>query len=410
MCLNPKYAYKVQDNKFNWGTLRMSKYRLQFISKNQYYKAKAEGKNPMEIPCEKCIECKAKNAQAWAARAYLESTKYKNGIFLTLSYNDENLPIGKLGNPTLKKEDITLFKKRLRKTLGKTEIRTFECGEYGEKRGRPHYHMIIWNYKPEDGRVIKQNISGDTLWASTKLEKIWGKGIILYGNVTYESAAYVARYVNKKREKKQLMKDQENVYINMSRKRGIGLDAWENYKKKYQELDGIYIPTKNGTKIIKIPRYFIKKWETELKEREETEIKEMTKGLIKKQMLWKEIQKLTLKKIKDYMKDQAEICEEHERIYHKMREARRKELKKLARYWNKQNEETIRGITTRNQIWRQWWEATPLYLAQEQRRVQLEINKQLILEKTSLSEREYDEQHKRIVIEKLCRLKRGLDN
>jgi hypothetical protein len=153
----------------------------------------------------------------------------------------------------------------------------------------------------------------------------------------------------------------------------------------------------------------MKKWERELKEKEETEIEPMVEKLKPKQILWKEIQELSLKEIKDYINDQAEICEEHERIYYKMCAARKKMIKNLAKYWNKQNEETIRGITIRNKIWRQWWEATPLYLAKEERRVQLEIEKQKILERTSLTEQEYDEQHRNIIMEKLCRLKRGLE-
>jgi hypothetical protein len=409
MCLNPKYAIKVKDNKFNYGTLKMSKYKLQFISKGQYYKLKAEKKEALEIPCAKCTECKATHAKTWGARAYLESLTNRNGIFLTLSYDNEHLPIGKYGNPTLKKEDVTLFKKRLRKKYGEN-LRTFECGEYGERRGRPHYHMIIWNIKPTDGRTVKENITGDTLWTSKTIEKIWNKGIIIYGNVTYESAAYVARYTNKKRMIRPLAKDQEPTYINMSRRTGIGFEEWRKNKEKYKKLNGIYVPTKNGTKVIRLPRYLEKLWEVELKEQEETERKEMTKGLIKKQIIWKDIQKTSLQEIKDYMHDKAEICEKHERIYHEMQTIRKKYLKNLAKYWNKQNEETIRGIMVRNQIWRQWWEATPLYIAKEIARVDQENEKKRKLEKTSLTEEQYDEQHRNIIIEKLRRLKRGLEN
>jgi hypothetical protein len=308
MCLNPKYAYKVKDDKFNWSTLNISKYKLRFITKAQYYywdKERREGRehlNVLKIPCTKCIECRANHAKEWAVRAYMETKQNPTGIFLTLSYDNKHLPIGELGNPTLRKRDITLFKKRLRERTGAT-IKTFECGEYGEKRGRPHYHMIIWNWKPTDERLIKQNISGDSLFNSQYLEKIWSKGLIIYGNISYESAAYVARYVNKKKITRALAPDQEETYINMSRKEGIGKGEWTINHEKYQKLNSIYVPTKNGTKICKIPRYYLKQWEKELKKNENREREELTKNMKEYQESYKNYQKITLEQIKEFFEE-----------------------------------------------------------------------------------------------------------
>lgn len=62
-------------------------------------------------------------------------------LFLTLTYNNENLP--KHG---VFKEEVQLFLKRLRISLDrlhyKHNLRYFACAEYGSKSKRPHYHML----------------------------------------------------------------------------------------------------------------------------------------------------------------------------------------------------------------------------------------------------------------------------
>ena len=118
------------------------------------------------IPCGRCIGCRLDHANDWATRCALEAKNWKHNIFVTLTYNNEtdengnlkHLPLTKDKKVTLKKKDIQDFMKRLRWHMkgemqwenpknGKTEnpIRYFACGEYGPTRGRPHYHMAIFN-------------------------------------------------------------------------------------------------------------------------------------------------------------------------------------------------------------------------------------------------------------------------
>lgn len=58
--------------------------------------------------------------------------------------------------------------------------------------------MILWGWKPNDLKPLKMNKTGDWLYTSKKIQTKWGKGIVIIGNLTYESASYVARYTNKK--------------------------------------------------------------------------------------------------------------------------------------------------------------------------------------------------------------------
>ena len=87
--------------------------------------------------------------------------------------------------------------KRLRKRWPKDRIRFYMCGEYGDLKGRPHFHACLFGFDFPDKEVYSKR--GDvTLYSSKMLDEIWGKGMCIIGDVTFESAAYVARYIMKK--------------------------------------------------------------------------------------------------------------------------------------------------------------------------------------------------------------------
>lgn len=251
------------------------------------------------VPCGKCDGCRLDRANDWATRITNEFETWNNqGIFVTLTYNDKNLPKDEQGRPTLRKDHIKDFKKRLRKYASKHElpfkewinpatgkkerpIRTFECGEYGEKYGRPHYHMLIMNWKPKDLKFWKIE-DGNALYKSKTLQKIWGKGFTPIGSITYKSASYVCRYTMKKwglakREReyfdtideeglpkttyRYVEKGVQSEFITMSTCPGIGKQYFINNFKKIKENSGIMIKVDNTVKIKRIPRYYKKVWE-----------------------------------------------------------------------------------------------------------------------------------------------------
>lgn len=215
----------------------------------------------LSIPCGQCIGCRLEKSRQWAIRCSLESQLYQNSYFLTLTYDDEHLP--KTGS--LVPEDLQKFLKKLRRYIeyhGSDEkIRFFACGEYGDNFQRPHYHAIIYNLDIPDLKRFSTSFSGDTYYTSETINQIWKNGYVIIGQVTFESCAYVARYVTKKITGSQAdehYQGREPEFVRMSRRPGIG-SAWlDRYKSDVYPHD--YIVIRDGIKV-KPPKYFDKLFE-----------------------------------------------------------------------------------------------------------------------------------------------------
>lgn len=147
----------------------------------------------LTVRCGQCMGCRIERSRVWGIRCLHEASLYEENCFVTLTYSDEELPYGE----TLNKKHMQDFFKRLKKRHPSQKIRQYYCGEYGDETNRPHYHALIFNYRPNDGVPLKK--SGEyTLYSSEKLSKTWGHGHANFGDVTFESAQYVAGYVTKK--------------------------------------------------------------------------------------------------------------------------------------------------------------------------------------------------------------------
>lgn len=144
------------------------------------------------VPCGICYECRQKKIRDWSIRNEYESMSHQEKCFITLTYNDENLPISKSKvvydktmsepTPTLVKYDLQQFIKNLRNKGYK--FRYYAVGEYGSKSGRPHYHALIY------GQDFNDKLQ--------ELADIWAKGFVYGGTVKNSSINYVTRYVEKK--------------------------------------------------------------------------------------------------------------------------------------------------------------------------------------------------------------------
>ena len=182
-----------------------------------------------------------------------EAKMHRHNSFLTLTYNDEHLPPG----GTLQYRDYQLFNKRLRKTLSRRQryallpivasgdtpsMRFYMCGEYGEQFHRPHYHVCLFGTDFSDKRYLAKTPTGSKLYRSETLEKLWPLGFSSIGELNFESAAYVARYVMKKITGTQAKKHYEKIdqttgeiiqlkpeFNNMSRRPGIGWSWLQKY-------------------------------------------------------------------------------------------------------------------------------------------------------------------------------------
>lgn len=149
----------------------------------------------LSVPCGSCVGCRLERARQWAMRCMDEASLYDDNSFITLTFRPDVLL--KRGNNLLK-SDFQLFMKRLRKFTGGKLIRYFHCGEYGSKFFRPHYHALLFNMGFPDRVYLKQTKAGFPIYRSPSLEANWKDGFSSTTDVTFGSAAYVARYHVKK--------------------------------------------------------------------------------------------------------------------------------------------------------------------------------------------------------------------
>lgn len=198
----------------------------------------------MYVPCGQCFECKQKQSREWAFRILLESKLYEKNCFVTLTYENENLP----EDCGVHRRAVQLFMKRLRKSLEPHKIRYFYCGEYGKKFGRPHYHCIIFDYFPDDAYFFKRDSSGTDLFRSPSLEKLWPYGFSSVGLITFDSAYYCAKYMQKTPPPEL---EVDKPFTGMSNRPGIGKAS---LKESWLQSDKMYV----DGKYMKLPRYFLK--------------------------------------------------------------------------------------------------------------------------------------------------------
>lgn len=228
-----------------------------------------------KLPCGGCEGCLLERSRQWAVRCMHEAQLWEKNCFITLTYEDPP-PWNSLVH-----SDFQKFMKRLRKRFkgdkevvddrtGKSSrpIRYYMAGEYGSARGRPHYHACIFNFAFEDLKFLRRTNSGSDLYRSAQLESLWPYGYSSVGDVTFESAAYVARYVMKKQNQDidvHAPVDLETgevierlpEYNRMSLKPGIGANFVDKFKSDVFPNDYVVV---NGHKA-KPPRYYFKRLE-----------------------------------------------------------------------------------------------------------------------------------------------------
>nr|QJB19261.1 MAG: replication initiator protein [Microvirus sp.] len=220
---------------------------------------------PETIPCGQCLGCRLERSRQWAIRCVHEASLYDSNCFITLTMSDDWLdkPISRglrledcwrNANGSLIKRDFVLFMKRLRKRFG-AGIRFFHCGEYGELTGRPHHHVCLFNFDFPD-KCLYSIRDGVRLYRSPILEDLWPFGFCTIGDVTFESAAYVARYVMKKVTGSSGVEhygERLPEYITMSRRPGIGRDWYRDFASDVYPHDRMVI---RGGVVCRPPKYY----------------------------------------------------------------------------------------------------------------------------------------------------------
>lgn len=209
----------------------------------------------MALPCGKCPNCMKRRTSGWSFRLMKEGERSETALFVTLTYDTKYVPLTKNGFMTLNKRDIQTYMKRLRK-LSETKLKYYVCGEYGSKRDRPHYHMIIFNADAE------------------KVERAWSEykagygyvpfGSIYIGQVNEASIGYTLKYMQKPGKiPKHQNDDRQKEFSLMSK--GLGANYITNNMiiwHKNDLLNRMYVPMIQGKKIA-MPRYYKDKIYTE---------------------------------------------------------------------------------------------------------------------------------------------------
>jgi len=197
------------------------------------------------FPCGQCLHCRINKSREWQHRLLLENMVADKSCFVTITYNNENVP----KDMSLKPDDVQKFMKRLRYYLDGIEIRYFIVGEYGDKTERPHYHAAFFGVGIEDVDSIS---------------KAWYKGFIQVGDLNKDSARYIVGYVVKNMKKKgdKRLKGRHPEFMRCSKQKGgIGIGAINIMaeKLKGKNVGKIIREVYHGKKGYPLGRYLIRK-------------------------------------------------------------------------------------------------------------------------------------------------------
>lgn len=231
--------------------------------------AAAFGFDTLELPCGRCIGCKLDRARGWSVRIVHEASLFDSNWFATLTYRDEDLPVG----GSLDYRDFQLFMKRLRRKLrgdspgpdGKFSVRFFCAGEYGERRRRPHFHAILFNVRFGDEVKLMNGTARSVL-----CEALWKKGNVQLDEVNERTAAYVARYTLTKASKECYddvvdtstgeVLTRRREMLRMSNRKGIGASWYSMFAGDVFPHD--FAVQAEGRRC-KVPRYYWNKFRLE---------------------------------------------------------------------------------------------------------------------------------------------------
>lgn len=208
----------------------------------------------MLVPCGKCLACRINRRREWTQRLIHESAFASSSCFVTLTYDQEHVPVNDDGLMVVNKHDCQLFHRYIRRKYPKSRFRYFLNSEYGPDTQRPHYHAIYYNL-PEE--VI---FSGTPCFQKGKLkyyyggelQKLWSKGEVTVSPMTRERAGYCAKYFIDKLDNPEFREPNFSI---MSRKPGIGCDYADKISDKVRFYGMKGCLTDKGN-YIKLPRYY----------------------------------------------------------------------------------------------------------------------------------------------------------
>jgi len=242
------------------------------------------------LPCGQCVGCRLERSRQWAVRMMNEADLHSDNFFITLTFDDEHLL--KRDNPlSLDKKEFQDFMKRLRRRISdpndkffipsfsellpkdeRNYVRFFMCGEYGELFKRPHYHAVLFGIDFPDKQLHKIK-DGMRYYTSDFIRELWPYGFNVITDVTFDTCAYVARYIMKKHlgqdawknyfdyideETGELIGHRIPEYTTMSRRSGIGKLWLDKYLQDVYPRDKIFMRNRG---FMKPPKYYDTQYE-----------------------------------------------------------------------------------------------------------------------------------------------------
>lgn len=257
-CFYPRQALKLQ------SLTASGKRTIRFIKDDVAESLKGNPDLLSGLPCGYCTGCRLERSRQWAIRCMHEADLHEDNCFITLTFDDFSLYSRE--NPmSLDKREFQLFMKRLRKRFSK--VRYYMCGEYGEKYKRPHYHAILFGIDFSDKKLEKIE-DGFRYYSSALLRELWPYGNNIITNVTFDTCAYVARYIMKKQFGKdawkfyfdyvdevtgELVGHRLPEYTTMSRRSGIGKEWLDKYLRDVYPKDKVFM---RGRGYSKPPKFY----------------------------------------------------------------------------------------------------------------------------------------------------------
>lgn len=162
-----------------------------------------------KFPCRKCLPCLLKRQKAWVSRLTEELRNHDYNYFVTLTYNDDNVPVDDNGEMCFDKQQLIKLNQDMRKRFQQGYItnpvkdsllgsparlelpsdihyKYYITSEYGPSDSgthRPHYHGV-WYGMPESLPLVE-----------VLFRTLWPYGFVSVFPAEDGAAGYISKYL-----------------------------------------------------------------------------------------------------------------------------------------------------------------------------------------------------------------------
>lgn len=172
----------------------------------------------VEVACHKCWQCVRNKIDDWTGRCIAESQTAIATRSVTLTYGRDNR-IGNIDHVSaavLTYSHVQVYVRALRDAG--YSVRYFVVGEYGTRKGRTHWHIILFFQDKVPLRPLDRQIECE----------FWPHGWSFWQLASPEAVRYVTKYIAK-----EVATEDRQYHQGLSKQPPLG-DAWfKEYARKY---------------------------------------------------------------------------------------------------------------------------------------------------------------------------------